>query len=474
MRVCIVVEGCYPYVMGGVSSWIQSMINSQPDVEFVIQTLITNRKGSGKFLYTLPPNVSAVHEIYLQDDDWCGKRRRRLRLSTAQREALGNYIMGRPADIPQMLSIFRTPNLSVNDLMMGEDFLSIVTEMYNARYQNLQFVDFLWTIRSMYLPLFFVLKTPSPEADFYHCVATGYAGMFGVAAKLEHRARLLISEHGIYTREREEELIKAKWVRGAYKDVWIEYFGLMSRCAYHYADRVTSLFEDVRQLQVELGCPAEKTIVTPNGINIEPYKNIPLKEANDPYINVGAVLRIAPIKDVKTMISAFAIAKQSVPNLKLWLMGPYDNDDPYAQECFALVRALEVEDVVFTGRIKVTDYVGKMDILMLTSISEGQPLTILEGYAAKKPTIATNVGNCRGLILGEADDFGPAGMVLPAMAVSKIAEAIVKLATDEPLRTKMGEIGYRRLLTKYTIDHMRGQYRELYQQMAQPLKEGEL
>ena len=474
MRVCIVVEGCYPYVMGGVSSWIQSMITAQPDVEFVIQTLITNRKGSGKFLYKLPENVVAVHEIYLQDEDWCGRKPKRVRLTTAQREALGNYIMGRPADLRQMLGVFRTPDLSVNDLMMGEDFLSIVTEMYRSRYENLQFVDFLWTIRSMYLPLFFVLRTPPPKADFYHCVATGYAGMFGVAAKLEHNARLLISEHGIYTREREEELIKAKWVQGAYKNVWIEYFSLMSRCAYHYADKVTSLFEDVRQLQVELGCPAEKTIVTPNGINADAYKDIPLKEPDDTWVNVGAVLRIAPIKDVKTMISAFAIAKQTVPHMKLWLMGPYDDDDPYAQECFALVRALEVEDVIFTGRIKVTDYVGKMDILMLTSISEGQPLTILEGYAAKKPCIATNVGNCRGLVLGEADDFGPAGIVLPAMAVSKIADAIVALASDEALRVHMGEVGYKRLYTKYTIDHMRAQYRELYRQMALPLTKEEM
>ncbi len=468
MRVCIVVEGCYPYVMGGVSSWIQSMIESQPDVEFVIQTIITSRKESGKFLFKLPPNVVSVHEIYLQDVDWVGKRPKHRRMSAAEKRALSNYMTGRNGDMQAFFRFFQTPDLSLNDLLMGEDFLDIVTEMYNERYPNLQFVDFLWTIRSMYLPLFFTLRAPPPKADFYHCVATGYAGLFGVGAKLLNGGKLLISEHGIYTREREEELIKAKWVQGMYKNVWINYFGLMSQCAYRYADKVTSLFEDVRLLQVEMGCPEEKTIVTPNGINEQNYLDIPGKDADDPYINVGAVLRIAPIKDVKTLISAFAIAKQSVNNLKLWLMGPYDEKDSYAQECFSLVRALDVKDVVFTGRIKVSEYIGKMDFLVLTSISEGQPLTILEGFAAKKPTIATNVGNCRGLILGESDTMGAAGMVLPVMSVSKIADAMVTLARDEKLRAHMGEVGYKRLYAKYTLSHMRVQYTQLYSEMASP------
>lgn len=52
-------------------------------------------------------------------------------------------------------------------------------------------------------------------------------------------------------------------------------------------------------------------------------------------------------------------------------MGPTDEDKKYAQECFDLVKALNVSDVEFTGRINVRDYLGKMDFTLLTSISEG-------------------------------------------------------------------------------------------------------
>ena len=49
------------------------------------------------------------------------------------------------------------------------------------------------------------------------------------------------------------------------------------------------------------------------------------------YINAGAVLRVTPIKDVKTMIQAFDFAKKQVKNLKLWIMGPTDEDEKYAK-----------------------------------------------------------------------------------------------------------------------------------------------
>ena len=236
---------------------------------------------------------------------------------------------------------------SLNALLMGEDFLNAVKECYQLHYSQIVFSDFLWMMRSIYLPLFFTLKMKTPKADLYHCVSTGYAGVLGSMAKYFHGGRLLISEHGIYTREREEELIKAKWVQGLYKNIWIEQFRKMSKLAYDRADLVTSLYEHARELQLELGCPEEKTMVTPNGITVDLFKNIPGKQEEDEgKINLGAVLRVAPIKDVKTMIQAFGFAKERVPALKLWIMGPWEEEEEYARECFELVESMGLEDVV--------------------------------------------------------------------------------------------------------------------------------
>lgn len=273
----------------------------------------------------------------------------------------------------------------------------------------------------------------------------------------------MISEHGIYTREREEELLKADWVEGIYKNVWIDQFRKMSRLAYDRADAVTSLYGHARELQLGLGCPAEKTRVTPNGIDMSRFADIPGRQPEDEgYINIGAVLRVAPIKDVKTMIRAFAFAKEQNPVLKLWIMGPVDEDKEYAEECYQLVEAMRVKDVIFTGRINVREYLGRMDFTILTSISEGQPLTILESYAAKKPVIATDVGNCRGLIYGEGDGLGTAGILTHIMNVEEITAAIRELAQSAELRRTMGECGYARLKANYQLEKMIETYEELY------------
>lgn len=464
MRICLIAEGCYPYVVGGVSSWLHSMIQTFPNQEFIILSIIANRSLSGKFAYELPSNVTEVHELYLEDEDWSpADSHHHSRLKKKEYQALRSLILDQDVDWNTVFDLFKNHRLSLNQVLMGEDFYHAVLDCYNLRYPEIVFSDFLWTMRSMYLPLFLGLSMEIPKADVYHCVSTGYAGILGSMGKYFYQGQLIISEHGIYTREREEELIKAKWVQGVYKKIWIRQFKKMSQVAYERADLVTSLYEHARELQIELGCKQEKTMVTPNGINYKRFADIPGRHPEDEgVVNIGAVLRVAPIKDVKTMIQAFSYAKERQANLKLWIMGPWEEDEAYAKECFALTERLGVKDVEFTGRVQVTEYLGRMDATILTSISEGQPLTILESFAAHVPAIATDVGNCKGLIYGEDDDYGEAGIITHIMNVEEIANAMIYVARNPKHAKRMGEIGYRRLLRKYKIEDMKATYEGIY------------
>lgn len=472
MRICMIAEGCYPYVVGGVSGWVHSMIRTFPKQEFILLTIIASREFSGRFAYELPENVTEVHELYLEDADWGSeKKRRKLRMSDQEYHALRSLLLNHEVEWDVMFEYFRKHDPSINDLVMGVDFYHAVLDCYHLNYPDIVFSDFLWTMRSMYLPLFQAMSMEIPRADVYHAVSTGYAGILGCMGKHFHHGQLIISEHGIYTREREEELIKAEWVQRLYKRIWIQQFKKMSQAAYDMADVVTSLYQHAGELQVELGCPKEKTVVTPNGIDYHRMENLPgISPENEGYIHVGAVLRVTPIKDVKTMIQAFAYAKKRYPKLKLWIMGPYDEDPEYAAECFKMVEMMKIPDIEFTGRIQVTEYLGWMDMTILTSISEGQPLTILESYAARVPVIATDVGNCRGLLYGEDDDFGSAGVLTHIMNVEEIANAMVYLAENPKIREEMAEAGYQRLLKKYKIEDMKKTYAGIYQKAAQRQK----
>ncbi len=212
----------------------------------------------------------------------------------------------------------------------------------------------------------------------------------------------------------------------------------------------------------------QKTQVTPNGIRVEDFQDLPGKtEEDEGWVNVGAIMRVAPIKDVKSLLQAFGFAKEREPALKLWIMGPWEEDEEYARDCFDLVEDMALQDVVFTGRINVKEYLGRMDMTILTSISEGQPLTILEGFAARKPAIATDVGNCRGLIMGEGDGLGEAGLITHIMNLEEISQAILYLAHHPEERRKMGEIGYQRVCARYRIDQMHDTYQRIYRDFSE-------
>ncbi len=110
--------------------------------------------------------------------------------------------------------------------------------------------------------------------------------------------------------------------------------------------------------------------------------------------NIGAVVRLAPIKDIKTMIYAFYELSSRMENVRLHILGGVD-DEEYADECYALVKQLDIRNLVFTGEVDIVQYMRKLDFTILTSISEGQPLSVLESFAARRPCVTTDVGCCR-------------------------------------------------------------------------------
>jgi glycosyltransferase involved in cell wall biosynthesis len=460
-------EGSYPYVQGGVSSWSHMLIGHFASYDFVLHTIVATENDLGKFRYELPRNVSTVVETSLIGGDRI-PRKHKQRLSAKEKAALRSLLFGDSTDWETLFRLFDNAAVSIDSILMGKEFLDMVTELYNQKYNRTVYSDFLWTIRSIHLPLFRILKAKVLPCDVYETISTGYAGVMAAKGACLYNKPLLLTEHGIYTREREEEIIKADWTHGVYKDLWISFFYKLSACCYQFADVVASLFENARKLEIEIGCPGDKTIVVHNGIDYDRYQNLPGKAPDDEFIHIGAIVRVAPIKDIKTMLNAFAAAKQRMSNLKLWIMGSAAEDQEYYESCLELVASLALEDVVFTGQINVSEYLGRMDIVILTSISEGQPLSVLEAMAAGKPCITTNVGNCEGILMGEADDLGPCGIITPVMNSTAIAQAIIKLARDENLRVQYGSVGRQRVRNRYTDIEFYEHYGDLYAALTQP------
>ena len=95
MRVCLICEGCYPYVPGGVSGWIQMLCSEFREVEFVIWSIATTREEMPEAVYDLPPNVKELRTCYL-GDEVLDQPRRRIVLSPKEKNVL-RELMTAPA-----------------------------------------------------------------------------------------------------------------------------------------------------------------------------------------------------------------------------------------------------------------------------------------------------------------------------------------------------------------------------------------
>ena len=262
--------------------------------------------------------------------------------------------------------------------------------------------------------------------------------------------------------EREEEILRTNWVPPHFKDLWINMFYMFTRCAYQSAVTVTSLFHRASLIQQEIGCDPVKCRVIPNGVDYDALRKIPAKAPNG-LIDIGAVVRLVPIKDIKTMLYAFSHVAAERSDVRLHIMGPTDEDEEYFEECQHIKQDMGLDGVIFTGRVNIQEYMEKLDFTLLTSISEGQPLAVLEAMAAGRPAVTTDVGCCRELIEGVDDGFGPAGICVPAMHQTALAEAVLTLCEDVERRRQYGENGRRRVSRMYRLPDMVERYEILFE-----------
>lgn len=462
-RICLILEGSYPYVHGGVSVWMHQLIQQMPDREFVLWCIGAHAADKGKYAYELPANVTEIHEVFLDDALKVKPRHdREYRFSETQMKALYELLnCGRP-DWKEIFHLYQDEHMDPAGFLMNRSFLKILTEVCQKNYPYAAFADLFHTVRSMMLTVLYLCGTKVPEADLYHAICTGYGGLLGALGHYTYKKPLLLTEHGIYSREREEEIIRADWVPPAFKPLWIRFFYMLSDLIYQNALSVSSLFTRARLTQIDLGADPKKCLVISNGIQYERFSHIPDK-MEDGWIDIGAVIRIAPIKDVKTLIYAFHELALRMDNVRLHILGGID-DEEYNQECLNLVDMLHEGRILFPGRQDVTKYFEKLDFTVLTSLSEGQPLSVLESFAAGRPAVTTDVGCCRELIYGgPGDAFGQAGIVVPPMNREGLADAMELLSRDRLRRKTMGENGKNRVASLYLHKAMIKKYDEVYE-----------
>lgn len=492
--ICLLLEGTYPYVRGGVSSWVHQLISGLPHYSFYLVFLGGAKEGYGERHYTLPDNVLGLETHFIMQPDKFGPPRARLGKAKAfsmWQEVLVRFNQSdKPlssAQLQLMLTqLGQREGLSYEDFLYSEHSWQILVELYLSQAENQSFVDFFWTFRNIYTPLFSLVKIANqlPPAKMLHSISTGYAGFLGALLKQRFNVPFLLSEHGIYTKERKIDLTQASWIQDRHfaldtsihkkmeqtRQTWISFFEQLGKTAYQSADQITALYQGNCNRQIADGAPAEKTAVIVNGINLARFTNALQQRPVTPPKVVGLIGRVVPIKDIKTFIRTIRVAINSEPELQGWIIGPTEEDPTYVKECELLIHSLSLQQhVKFLGMQNVAEILPQLGVCMLTSISEAQPLVLLEAMAAGVPCIATDVGSCREIIHGmHAEDqaLGSCGHVIGIASPNQASDALLSMLTDHENWHKMSAAGYARVSQYYQEPMMFERYNDLYQRLT--------
>ena len=491
--ICLLLEGTYPYVRGGVSSWVHQLITGLPQYNFYLVFIGGCKSAYSEQYYQLPDNVVGMEEHFLMDQHGLFTPRPRRGKKTAF--AMWQSVIERFQHPQESLSeehlqglldnLDKPQGLSFSDFLYSESSWEVLVDLYEQNAQQQSFVDYFWTFRHVYSPLFTLVKIAEklPKARMFHSISTGYAGFLGALAKQHQGAPFLLTEHGIYTKERKIDLTQASWIKDRHsaldtsmhkkmeqtRQTWIDFFEQLGRTAYNQADEIVALYEGNRQRQIHDGAATEKTQIIVNGINMARFA-----EAYDARLvappKVAALIgRVVPIKDIKTFIRAIRVAVNSEPELQGWIVGPTEEDPTYFHECQLLVSSLGLEDNIhFLGMQDVAKIMPNIGVCVLTSISEAQPLVLLEAMAAGVPCVASEVGSCREILEGMNEEdkaLGHCGYITNIADPNQTSAAMLALLNDPHNWRHLGDNGYQRVMHFYQEHTMYQRYQGLYKEL---------
>ena len=495
-------EGTYPYIRGGVSSWIHQLITGLSDFTFGIVFLGSIPEDYGDILYELPENLLHLEVHYMFEVEQQDHHQKEIKIPN-DANMRKKFWQGCDAfdNVEKLYESFKNPSITIPDTMKNinfyleevtyEHFLhskqswNFITDKYKKNCPDIPFIDYFWTVKNIHKPVWQLAKVAStmPNCKLLHSPSTGYAGFVATLASYNKNVPFVLTEHGIYTRERKIDMLSADWIDfkkptllkqpeefNYIKKMWVSFFEKIGQFSYTRANPILSLFSGARDIQVRFGAEASKTRIVPNGVDVDGLHKAYLARQQGVPMVITLIGRVVSIKDIKTFIRAIRIVANQIPEIQAWVVGPTDEDKNYASECRNMVDTLGLEkNFIFKGFQNIKDILPLTGLLTLTSISEGMPLTILEGFAAGVPCVATDVGSCRDLIYGSIDDedtaIGAAGAVTSIANPTALAENYIKFLGDETLWKAAQHSGLTRVNRYYRQELFLETYRDIYNEV---------
>ncbi|WP_256104465.1 GT4 family glycosyltransferase PelF [Streptomyces sp. ODS05-4] len=467
-HVTMLTEGTYPHVHGGVSTWCDQLVRGMPEVDFHVLALT----GSGRepVAWDLPPNLYR-HTVFPL---WGPARGRALPLIGRERRRFTDTLerfwlsMLEPAEdgadfaesLYALAGLARRGRLSA--ALRSEAALRSLAAVWTrphlrtaaARptlHDALTAVDLLeHALRP--------LAARVPRDSVAHAVSSGLATLPALAARHFDGVPFLLTEHGIYLRERYLGY-RTEAMSWPVKVLLLGFYRELNSLGYRTADLITPCNQYNRRWEERGGAPADRIRTVYNGVDPHAF---PLAGPEPAAPTLTWCGRIDPIKDLETLIRAYAVVRAELPEARLRLFGPvpHGNEDyRTALEKLAAERGV-ADGVSFEGRISdVARAYRAGHLVMLSSISEGFPFSVIEAMSCGRATVSTDVGGVR-------EAVGDAGLVVPPREPAVMAEAALTLLRDDGRRADLGRRARQRVVDRFTVARSVDGFRHAYLELA--------
>ncbi len=457
--------------------WTHQLITGLPAVEFRLISIISNPNTTPRYalrdnvrLTTIPLwGVGRPEEFHGLPRRGFAGRPRRPEPAVFDRELLAHYetvvaqcMRGAPDPeelghaLAAMARFFGVYDFytTMRHPEIWDTFVRLLTR--DALFEQSSVMDAVTLCRRMerYLR---VLTAPIEPADLSHVAIAGIAGVPAVLAKIAYGVPMLLTEHGVYYRERLLDLINE---RGStpYKVFLANFEHALVRLSYAFADLITPVCHFNSRWELAMGAAPAKLRVIYNGVDTEKFSPGPRPASPAP--TIVSVGRVDRLKDTLNLIEAMAYVHRRIPGARCLIYGEA-SDPAYRQLCLTRITELGLErTVTLEPATHEPERVYRAaDVVVSASLSEGFPFGVIEAMACGSMVVATDVGGVR-------EALEECGLLVPPRAPEALGAAIVAALRDDASRRDCGERARERVVQNYQLEQMVNAYRDIYEHLA--------
>lgn len=222
-----------------------------------------------------------------------------------------------------------------------------------------------------------------------------------------------------------------------------------------------------RHMLEDFSVPYERIRLIRRGVDLEKFEYIsPQTKRQGASFKVGIIGRITPLKGHLYFIKAMAGVLETIPNLKIWIVGEAPaSKEAYEDEVRLLVKRLGLSGrTEFLGRQKnIPQILKHLDLVVLaTTTQEAFGRVIIEAQASGVPVVATCVGGVSEIIEEEKT-----GLLVPPADPKAIARAVIRIFHDAELSRRLAEAAYKKVKEQYSVELMTTRTLEVYQDVLE-------